>query len=113
MDEIALRFLSIRRLPHRLGKNETAWLLGFNPPDIPILVAHKLLKPLGHPPANACKYFDTGELEALREDKAWRVRATDVILQYWQGKNQRKASYALKEEHELPSTEKPPIHKRS
>lgn len=40
-------FLMLRTVPARLGVRETAWLLGFNESDIPVLVAHGLLKPLG------------------------------------------------------------------
>jgi hypothetical protein len=47
-------FLSVIRVtPARLDARETAWYLGFAAHDIPVLVSAGLLKPLGHPPANA------------------------------------------------------------
>jgi hypothetical protein len=69
---------------------EAAWFLGFAAHDIPILVRADLLKPLGHPPANATKYFATAILTELRTDPQWLARASDAIVRHWQTKNERK-----------------------
>lgn len=44
------QFLYLMMAPARLTVEEAAWLLGFSPHEIPILVAKGLLKPLGCPP---------------------------------------------------------------
>lgn len=71
-------FLSLVTPPARLGINETAWLLGFNEHDIPVLVSAGLLKPLGRPPASGSKYFATVELQNLRSDTRWMVQNSPV-----------------------------------
>ena len=84
-------FLSVLRLPPaRVVAEEAAWLLGFAPHDIPLLVNAGLLKPLGHPPASGTKYFATATLLKLRDDLSWLSRASDAIVRHWQGKNVRK-----------------------
>jgi hypothetical protein len=84
-------FLSvIRATPARLDARETAWYLGFAAHDIPILVSAGLLKPLGHSPANAVKYYAAVTLAKLREDTLWLARATDAVVKHWQYKNARK-----------------------
>ena len=80
-------FLSLATPPARLGINETAWLLGFNEHDIPVLVSAGLLKPLGRPTPTGSKYFATVELQALRTDTRWLAKASDAIVNYWRGKN--------------------------
>jgi hypothetical protein len=51
MKEEQHRFLTLPgRLPARLTAEQTAWVLGCQPHDVPILMAARLLKPLGHPP---------------------------------------------------------------
>jgi hypothetical protein len=49
--------LTIRRLPARVNVEQAAALLGFQPHDIPALVKHKLLAPLGKGKRNTVKYF--------------------------------------------------------
>jgi len=81
-------FLNVIRVtPARLDARETAWYLGFAVHDIPILVSAGLLKPLGHSPANAVKYYAVVTLAKLREDTAWLARATDAVVKHWQKKN--------------------------
>jgi hypothetical protein len=53
----AMVLLNCRRLPGRLNTTEAAVLLGFQEHDIPVLIAGKLLTPLGRPAPNAPKYF--------------------------------------------------------
>ena len=76
--------------PARLDAREAAWYLGFAAHDIPILVSAGLLKPLGHSPANAVKYYAAVTLAKLREDTLWLGRATDAMVKHWQIENMRK-----------------------
>lgn len=77
--------------PARLTVDQTAWALNFQAHDIPVLVAAKLLKPLGHPPANGIKMFYTVEVLELKKDRVWLTKATDAIHKHWQEKNQRRS----------------------
>jgi hypothetical protein len=83
-------FLSWKVIPARLDAGQTAWFLGFEPHEIPMLVAAGLLKPLGHPARNSTKFFATEILEQLRRDEKWLARASDAISAYWQKRNARK-----------------------
>jgi hypothetical protein len=83
-------FLSVRTPPARVVAEEAAWLLGFAPHDIPVLVSAGLLKPLGHPPASGTKFFATATLLKLRDDLKWLARASDAIVRHWQTRNARK-----------------------
>lgn len=93
MNEIAQQteFLSWKIAPARLNATQTAWFLGFETHQIPILVAAGLLKPLGHPPRNGTKFFATETLEQLRRDEKWLARASDAICAHWKQSNARKA----------------------
>jgi hypothetical protein len=84
-------FLSVIQLPARVMAEEAAWLLGFAPHDIPVLVSAGLLKPLGHPPASGTKFFVTATLLKLRDDTNWLSRASDAIVRHWQAQNVRKS----------------------
>ena len=77
-------------MPARVMADEAAWILGFSPHDIPVLVSAGLLKPLGHPPASGTKFFATATLLKLRDDLNWLSRASDAIVKHWQTKNARK-----------------------
>jgi hypothetical protein len=92
MNPHRLEFLNLRNLPARLSAEEAAWLLGFSPHDLPVLVSTGLLKPLGQPVPNAVKYFATVTVFELKQDVQWQFRATKAIMQYWRHKNQRKSS---------------------
>ena len=81
-------FLSLATPPARLDINETAWLMGFNEHDIPVLVSAGLLKPLGRPTATGSKFFATVELQNLRNDLRWLAKASDAIVNYWRAKNE-------------------------
>ena len=83
-------FLSWKIVPARLDATQTAWFLGFELHEIPILVAASLLKPLGHPARNSAKFFATQALEQLRRDEKWLARASDAIASYWRERNARK-----------------------
>lgn len=83
--------LSLASLPGRLTPAETAWRLGFEPHDIPILINLGLLKPLGRPPASSVKYFASTEIEELKRDTRWLAKASDALRQHWKLKNERVA----------------------
>ena len=83
-------FLSWKVVPARLNATQAAWFLGFDPHEIPMLVAAGLLKPLGHPARNSTKFFATEILEQLRRDEKWLARASDAISAYWQKRNASK-----------------------
>ena len=60
MKDEQCQFLSLLgRAPLRLTAEQTAWVLNCQPHDIPVLVAARLLKPLGNPLANGTKFFST------------------------------------------------------
>lgn len=85
------RFLSLLgRLPGRLTAEQAAWVINCQAHDIPVLVAARLLKPLGNAPPNSVKYFATAELIELMGDRAWLAKVTNTVTQYWQKKNRGK-----------------------
>lgn len=88
------QFLNLQRVPARLNVEEAAWHLGFLPHEIPVLMASRLLRPLGNPAANGCKYFAAVELEKCRQDATWLGKASDAIVKYWRLKNSRKSAAA-------------------
>ena len=91
MREDQLQFLSVfGRLPARLVAEQVAWVLNCQPHDVPVLVAARLLKPLGHPAPNGVKYFATAELLELMADRIWLAKVTNAVNQHWQKKNHRK-----------------------
>jgi len=83
-------FLSWKVVPARLDATQAAWFLGFEPHEIPMLIAVGLLKPLGHPARNSTKFFATETLEQFRRDEKWLARASDAIANYWRERNARK-----------------------
>ena len=83
-------FLGWKVIPARLDAIRTAWFLGFDPHEIPMLVTAGLLKPLGHPARNSTKFFATETLEQFRRDEKWLARASDAIANYWRDRNARR-----------------------
>jgi hypothetical protein len=81
--------------PARLTAEQAAWVLNCQPHDIPALVAAKLLKPLGNPPANGIKYFATADLLEQIKDRNWLVRVSATIYQHWQKKNARQKTLVV------------------
>jgi hypothetical protein len=75
------------QLPARLTAEQTAWVLNCQPHDVPVLVAARLLKPLGNPPANSVKFFATRELLEQARDRTWLAKVTNALNQHWQRKN--------------------------
>ena len=89
------------QLPARLNVEQTAWVLNCQAHDVPVLVAKRLLKPLGTPPANGVKYFSTKLLLDLTGDANWLAKMTNAIHDYWRVKNARKGSGLATEPPEL------------
>lgn len=92
MRDDQFRFLSVHgQLPARLNAEQTAWVLNCQPHDIPGLVSARLLKPLGNPPTNGCKYFATVEILEVAKDRAWLNRMSGTIYNHWRAKNSTKS----------------------
>jgi len=91
MSEQQDRFLRLLgQLPARLTAEQAAWVLNCQPHDVPILVAARLLKPLGNPAQNGIKFFATSELLEQVKDRAWLVKVTNAVNQHWHRQNTRK-----------------------
>ena len=88
------QFLTLRHFPARLTAEEVAWLLNCQPHDIPVLVAAKLIKPLGNPPQNGVKFFATADLVEAGKDRHWLARMSTAIYQHWHNKNARQKELA-------------------
>lgn len=83
------RYLTLTRLPARLSAEQTAWELGFETHEIPVLVKARMLKPLGKPSQNSTKYFAACIIQELRNDADWLDKACKVISQCWKSRNSR------------------------
>lgn len=86
--------LNCRRLPGRLNTSEAALLLGFQEHDIALLIAAKLLVPLGKPAPNAPKYFAAVAVAERASDAEWLSNATKQLTKHWLRKNQQKSAHA-------------------
>ena len=86
------------QLPARLNVEQTAWVLNCQTHDVPILVAARLLKPLGNPPQNGTKFFATQEILERAKDEKWLHRMTVAIYQHWHNRNTRKKEPAQSED---------------
>ena len=93
------RFLTLLgQLPARLTAEQAAWVLNCQAHDIPALVAAKLIKPLGNPPANGIKFFATADVLEASKDRHWLTRMSATIYQHWQKKNARHKELAVHDE---------------
>jgi hypothetical protein len=91
MKEEQHQFLRLMgQLPARLTVEQAAWVLNCQPHDVPILIASRLLKPLGNPSPYSVKFFATAEVLELGKDRAWLTKVTAAINQHWQKMNARK-----------------------
>ncbi len=97
MNQAKKDFLSLVTPPARLRITETAWLMGFNEHDIPVLVSVGLLKPLGRPTASGSKYFAAVELQTLRNDTRRLAKASDAIVNHWRSKNSGRRSRSVEQ----------------
>ena len=85
------RFLALfGQLPARLTAEQTAWVLNCQAHDVPVLVASRLLKPLGSPRPNGVKYFATVDVLELTKDRGWLVKMTNEVSEHWKEKNLKK-----------------------
>ena len=91
----AMTLLNCHRLPGRLNTSEVAVLLGFQEHDMPVLIAAKLLTPLGKPAPNAPKYFAAVDILNAAQDRDWLSQATRTLSRYWSEKNCRKESASI------------------
>jgi hypothetical protein len=90
------QFLSLLgQLPARLTVEQAAWVLNCQPHDLPVLIAARLVKPLGNPVSNGIKFFATSEILESAKDRHWLMKVTGTINQHWQKKNQRKKRFHL------------------
>ena len=95
MREDQNQFLTLVGLPPaRLSVEQAAWMLGCQTHDMPILIASKLLKPLGNPAPNAIKFFATADVMDLVKDRSWLAKITNIISQHWHNRNMRQKSQA-------------------
>jgi hypothetical protein len=69
-------------LPARLTAEQAVWVINCQPADVPILVAARLLKPLGNPPPHSVKYFASLELVEQVQDRTWLAKVTNALNQY-------------------------------
>jgi len=91
MREDQHRFLTLLgQLPARLTAEQAAWVLNCQAHDVPILVAARLLKPLGNPPPNSVKFFAANDLLEQAKDRTWLAKVTNALNQHWQNKNAAK-----------------------
>ena len=91
VSEQQLHFMNLfEGWPARLTMEQVAKLLNCKTYDIPVLVAAKLLKPLGSPPPCGVKYFSTVEVLELKKNPAWLAKMTNTLYRFWQGKNARR-----------------------
>ena len=94
MREEQNQFLKLMgQLPARLTAEQAAWVLNCQPHDVPILVAARLLKPLGNPPANSVKFFAASELLEQVRDRAWLAKVTNALNRHWQKRNAAKRNH--------------------
>src|SRR5260370_11128624 len=96
MSEEQQRFLSLLgQLPGRLTAEQAAWVLNCQPHDVPVLVAARLLKPLGNPPPNSVKFFAALELLEQIEDRIWLAKVINALDQHWQRSNAARKNQPL------------------
>jgi hypothetical protein len=102
MREEQQQFLRLlNQLPARLTAEQAAWVLNCQPHDVPILVATRLLKPLGNPPPNGIKFYATSDLLECAKDRAWLAKMTHTISQHWQKRNTRQKNNFAKDTQNL------------
>ena len=82
------------RLPARLTAEQASWVLGCQGHDVPILVAARLLKPLGNPAPNGIKFFAATDVVELASDRSLLAKVTNIVNQHWHKKNVRQKNGA-------------------
>jgi hypothetical protein len=84
-------FLNLLSLPGRANAREAAWKFGFERDDITVPVSTGLLKPLGHLPPGAMKFFLTADIEQKKNDAKWITKVSETIRLKCKEKNERAA----------------------
>ena len=87
----------LNQLPARLTAEQAAWVLNCQPHDMPVLVAARLLKPLGNPSPYNVKFFAASELLEQVRDRAWLAKVTNALNQHWQKRNAAKKNWLTRE----------------
>lgn len=83
--------LLLRRLPFRLSAEESAQMLNFHDTDsIGVLIAARMMKPLGNPPKGAPVWFATSTIVKYGNDLDWLDRATKTLRDNIRAKNAKK-----------------------
>jgi hypothetical protein len=80
----------LNQLPARLTAEQAAWVLNCQRHDVPVLVAARLLKPLGNPTPYNVKFFAATELLEQVQDRTWLVKVTNALNHHWQKRNAAK-----------------------
>lgn len=85
--------LSLLRLPGRMDSAATAARIGCSVHDIPVLVKHHVLRPLGGRDLspNSVKYFASVEVERICADPQILNQLTAVLQKHWKNKNARRS----------------------
>jgi hypothetical protein len=83
----------LNQLPARLTAEQAAWVLNCQPHDVPVLVAARLLKPLGNPSPYNVKFFAASELLEQVKDRSWLAKVTNALNLHWQKKNAAKRNH--------------------
>ena len=97
MKEEQQRFLMLLgQPPARLTAEQAGWVLNCQPHDVPVLVAARLLKPLGNPAPNSIKFFATADLLEQMKDRNWLMRVSTVIYHHWHKKNAHKKELVVR-----------------
>jgi hypothetical protein len=78
-------------LPARLTVEQVARELHCTEEGVYIITKHRLLRPLGHPPANGTKYYARTYILHLVNDEAWLARMSDCLVKFKWEKNHGKA----------------------
>ena len=82
--------LLIPRVPLRVDREQTRHLLNFRDKNsIGILVANRMLHPLGSPPKGAPLWFATSTILALANDVKWLDKATRIVREHVKAKNEK------------------------
>jgi hypothetical protein len=95
----------LNQLPARLTAEQAAWVLNCQPHDVPVLVAARLLKPLGNPSPYNVKFFAASELLEQVQDRTWLAKVTNALNQHWQKRNAAKKNhltFGLPKNYSLP-----------
>lgn len=83
-------FLQVRHLPGRYCAWQFAAFAGCETHHVPIIIAARLIKPLGNPPVNAPKFFSREEVLRLTSDERWLAKMSDALVSHWAKRNSKK-----------------------